>query len=249
MSGLVVVSPHLDDAVLSAWLVLVQNPDSTVVTCFSGVPAEGVRGSWDERSGMGAASAAVAARRREDEAALAFAPARPVHLDLLDVQYRIAAAPPPLDELVEALRPELTDAEEVWLPAGIGGHADHLLAGAAARAALRPAQRAHVYADLPYAGQPGWPVAISGGPRDRMVDAVLAGRGIHPETAWRQALASLPVGPVQIRPLSRHQRTAKLRALGCYGSQLDALRCGPGHPLRSRRLFRREVCWPLMPTS
>jgi hypothetical protein len=49
----------------------------------------------------------------------------------------------------------------------------------------------------------------------------------------------------RVHKLSRSQFRRKRHAVHQYSSQLDALRCGPRHPLRERRLFAYEVHWAL----
>jgi LmbE family N-acetylglucosaminyl deacetylase len=248
VSEVVVVSPHLDDAVLSAWLVLSGAPGTAVVTCFAGTPDPSVRGDWDARTGYGSAAEAVAARRAEDEAALRRCAGRPVHLDLLDEQYRLGAAVP-REDLVARLRTALAGAGQVWLPAGLGAHVDHLATREAGLAAVRPGQAVHLYADLPYGGQPGWPPRVSRSARDLAVQALLATlRRDTPAGHWSRTLAGAGVatGPARVRALSRSEYRAKVDAVRRYRSQLAELRCGPRHPLRERRLFAREVSWPVL---
>lgn len=249
MTGVVVVSPHLDDAVLSAWLALAASPGARVVSCFAGAPEPRVRGAWDARTGSGSAPRAVTARRAEDASALRLTGSEPVHLDLLDEQYRDGAAAPHAD-LVRLLRRQVAGAGEVWLPAGLGGHVDHVAARDAALAAVAPGQRVRLYADLPYAGQPGWPVDVTHAPRDVLVHGLLQVQR-RPTRAreWRATLDGLGIRADVTRRhvvrLTRAQFAAKVRAVRAYASQLDALRCGPRHPLRERRLFAYEVHWAL----
>jgi LmbE family N-acetylglucosaminyl deacetylase len=244
-----VVSPHLDDAVLSAWLVLAEARSVRVITCFAGSPAGVFRGRWDERTGIVSAAAAVAARRAEDVRALALTGSEPVHLDLLDDQYR-EGPDASTACLAQPLRDNLAGAAEVWLPAAIGAHPDHVAARDAALAATRTGQRVRMYADLPYAGQPGWPVDVTHAPRDFAVEcySLLLGRP-GPARQWRSTLESVKITVDgrhrRVRKLSRAQFHRKCRAVHQYTSQLEALRCGPRHPLRERRLFAYEVHWAL----
>ena len=87
----VVVSPHLDDAVFSCGQWLGNAPRCTVLTVFAGFP-EGRRRltSWDERCGFAGAEEAMATRRDEDRHALELLSADPFWLDYLDSQYRAA---------------------------------------------------------------------------------------------------------------------------------------------------------------
>lgn len=247
MSTVAVVSPHLDDAVLSAFLVLADAHRARVISCFAGVPATAVRGEWDQRTGLASAAAAVAARRAEDKQALGLTGSEAVHLDLLDEQYR-GGAEPPYAKLLALLREHLAGAREVWLPAGLGGHTDHLAARDAALAATTPAQRVRVYADLPYAGQPAWPVDVTHAPRDLAVHCLLSALA-HPRPVqtWQSTLDSAALGILPIRRhvvrLTRSQFRHKVAAVHRYRTQLGALRCGPRHPLRERRLFAFEVHW------
>ena len=83
----VVLSPHLDDAVLSAWHVLSAPRDVTAVTVFAGIPEPGFVTDLDRSHGAQESAAWVRQRRREDKIALALAGRTPLHLDQLDVQF------------------------------------------------------------------------------------------------------------------------------------------------------------------
>jgi LmbE family N-acetylglucosaminyl deacetylase len=195
--------------------------------------------------------AVVVSRRAEDRAALALTASEPVHLDLLDAQYRVADGEQQalVDELADHLRPCLLDAAEVWIPAGLGGHTDHLMTREAALAAATAGQRVYAYADLPYAGQPAWPADVTGGLRDRVVHAATkVMRQPTPTTMWQSVLQDLPLDGrdvTRILRLTPSQRRSKRRAVSRYTSQLAALKCGPRNPLRQRRLFAYEAYWPL----
>lgn len=250
MTRVVVVSPHLDDAVLSAWLVLARNPRARVVSCFAGTPPSSVSGAWDTATKFASAEQAVAARRREDISALALTGSEAVHLDLLDEQYRNGRNSPSR-QVTDLLRTHLAGAEEVWLPAGLGNHTDHLLARDAALAATAQTNQAiRLYADLPYAGQPAWPMDVTRALPDRVRNHLLiALNRPTPAEQWRSTLATATLGqrlgPRVVEQLPRPDLHAKVGAVRCYVSQLEALRCGPKHPLRERRIFACEVHWPL----
>lgn len=251
MTRVAVVSPHLDDAVLSAWLVLAQNPEARVISCFAGTPPGSVSGTWDTATKFASAEQAVTARRREDTAALALTASEAVHLDLLDEQYR-NGQDPPSRQLTDLLRTHLADAEEVWLPAGLGDNADHLLVRDAALVAIgRTGQRIWLYADLPYASEHAWPLEVTGAARNRMRHHLLPTLGWpKPEELWRATLSAAALGPGLDRQvvtrLTRPQFRAKITAVRCYTSQLEALGCGPKHRFREHRIFAYEVHWPLL---
>jgi LmbE family N-acetylglucosaminyl deacetylase len=149
----VVVSPHLDDAVLSCGEFIAANHDCVVVTVFAGEPSEGTHTEWDRRCGLTSGAVAVQTRREEDRKAIARLAATPVHLPFLDDQYRERPDPQlevrvagALGAVVEALSPGV-----VVMPLGLG-HRDHRLTRDACLsvAARRPAQRWCAYAEAMY---------------------------------------------------------------------------------------------------
>ncbi len=247
----VVISPHLDDAVLSAWVVLRSSAPARVISCFAGVPPGSAAGSWDAATGGDTGPASMARRRAEDVRALRRTATEVVHLDLLDSQYRTPSDSEGLvDTLVTLLGPHLEDAREVWLPAAVGGHEDHELTTRASLIATggRPCRR-FLYADLPYAGQPAWPATVTGGVRNAAVHLLSLATGTPtPSSVWRAALTAVPDGwadVVRVHKLTAPQRRQKWRAVREYRSQLRALRCGRRNVLRRRRVFAYEVYWPL----
>src|SRR4051795_10216439 len=139
----VVLSPHLDDAVLSCWHLLAGG-DATVVTVFAGVPQPGTCGWWDRLTGASDSAARARERLEEDSRALALAGARSVRLDLLDEQYRGNGEAP---AVAEAIAEHVRDADAVYAPLGILLHSDHALVRDSALA-LREDLR--IYADHPH---------------------------------------------------------------------------------------------------
>jgi LmbE family N-acetylglucosaminyl deacetylase len=146
MTPVLVVSPHLDDAVLSAGQFLAGLPGAVVVTMLAGVPDPPVTTRWDAMSGFTTSQEAVETRRAEDEAALALLKATPVHLDFLDGQYAPADPSALADavlEQVECHRPEF-----VVGPLGVHHH-DHERVRDAVLAANLDVPL-WLYEDLPY---------------------------------------------------------------------------------------------------
>ena len=83
-----VVSPHLDDAVLSCGEFLSAASDATVVTVFAGMPADcGVSTDYDRQCGFVSAEHAMRTRWQEDRAALATLGVELMHLPCVDSQY------------------------------------------------------------------------------------------------------------------------------------------------------------------
>lgn len=146
-----VVSPHLDDAVFSCGQLLAARPGSVVVTACTGVPSDDQPlTEWDAESGFASARAAVRARRDEDARAMDIVGASQMGLDLLDGQYEL----PPDHE--HRLRRALHDAIAghptlpLFVPLGIRHH-DHQLVGRLARRIARSlALPVLAYEELPY---------------------------------------------------------------------------------------------------
>jgi LmbE family N-acetylglucosaminyl deacetylase len=157
--NVLVVSPHLDDAVLSCGQLLAAAGSSVVVTVFAGVPpSELPVTDYDVRSGWVNAQAAVIGRRLEDDRATSVLGVdRSYHLAFFDRQYAI-----PNDEtqIIDALAevfyehlvraPVEFDEHVVFAPVGLL-HPDHAQVSMCARAAIErfPRARFVFYEDLP----------------------------------------------------------------------------------------------------
>jgi LmbE family N-acetylglucosaminyl deacetylase len=156
---ILVVSPHLDDAVMSCGHVIRRFPDCVVLTIFAGDDVDwSEMTAWDRASGFDAGTNVLAVRTGEDDRALAALGARAMRLPYLDQQYR----DPGISPSVEALREEIATAirqvgaETVFFPLGLV-HADHRLTADASLTAARllPGLRWFAYQELPYAYENG----------------------------------------------------------------------------------------------
>jgi LmbE family N-acetylglucosaminyl deacetylase len=89
LSRILVLSPHLDDAVLGCGHLLAAHPGTTVLTVFAGAPATYPEPMtwWDQLAGFSSGDDPLVARRREDVEALDELGARPVWLDFVEHQY------------------------------------------------------------------------------------------------------------------------------------------------------------------
>jgi len=158
MASELIISPHLDDAVLGCGHWLAAHPGTTVLTVFAGAPPDAAqrRTDWDGRCGFGDAAQAIAARRAEDAAALRRLRAEPLWLDFLDSQYGDS---PDAGKLADALQARLQalSPRRLLLPLGLF-HSDHQLCH---EAACRAAQRLPTpplllaYEDVGYRVMPG----------------------------------------------------------------------------------------------
>lgn len=225
----IVLSPHLDDAVLSCWHVLDGPLDVRVVNVFTGSP-NGRRGVWDELTGAADSAARMGERREEDRAALAVAGRASVDLPLLDVQYRGAGETP---DVPSTLAPHLAPGPVVLAPAALGVHRDHELVRRAALGAARRGCHIRLYADLPHAVPYGWPSSVTGRP---------TGPNLQPEAGWRprlaDAAADLGALRMEVHALEPPAFERKLAAVRRYATQVRALE----HMLPLDEL-RYEVTW------
>jgi LmbE family N-acetylglucosaminyl deacetylase len=139
LERIVVVSPHFDDAVQGAGLLLARHPGSTVLTVFAGPPAAypDPPSEWDALGGFAPGDDVVALRREEYVAALDVLGAVPQWLGFADHQYLDAAeraTPEAVAAAVAAALKELRPTA-VFVPFGLG-NPDHDVTHLAARLLL-----------------------------------------------------------------------------------------------------------------
>jgi LmbE family N-acetylglucosaminyl deacetylase len=145
-----VISPHLDDAVLSVGQVIGAHPGAVVVTVFAGMPPTGSVNEYDNRCGFSDGSQAIRHRRKEDIDALSMLRAQPVHLDVLSAQYSNtyddAEIIGRIDQLITELQPAC-----ILGPVGLI-HPDHVCLGRLwpLAASRHPDVPAYAYEELPY---------------------------------------------------------------------------------------------------
>jgi LmbE family N-acetylglucosaminyl deacetylase len=228
------LSPHLDDAVLGCWSMLTSDLDVQVVNVFAGVPPVGFVSAWDHKCGAASSADQMHQRRAEDAQVLTPLVGPPANLAFLDMQYgrrdgsRVTMSS--LDRAVAEIAPAVS---LVYAPAALGeGHVDHRLVRAYARGLPRAGIPIRLYADLPYAARPAWP------------DWVRVGR--PPGRGDR----SLPAGlrhadAIDVVNLGNHEVHEKLKALQEYGTQFTALD-EEGY-LTDPHTLRHEVFWSFLP--
>jgi hypothetical protein len=86
--AVVVVSPHLDDAGVSAWWLLSQLDEVHVVTVFTAPALDGAPSYWDRQLGFSSSDEAIEARLAEDRRAIGLTNASSTHLNLREREYR-----------------------------------------------------------------------------------------------------------------------------------------------------------------
>jgi LmbE family N-acetylglucosaminyl deacetylase len=234
-----VLAPHLDDAVIDCWSVLAEPADVRVATVFTGEPPQGVLVHWDRLVRAHDSATLMRERREEDRAALALAGREPIHLPLLPDPYRPPGRRPRLREIDALVTAAVPAVSRLLAPATLAVvHPDHLVVRSYALAAAAAGVPVELYADAPYAVQYGWPGWVTGEEPDPRLD---------PEVAWRAGKADLPHlltrERARVVALDDAQAAAKLAALRCYASQLPMLEGGPAGRLNHRGVHGFEVFW------
>lgn len=229
---LLVISPHLDDAVLACGDLLSTRLGALIVTVCAGTPRDGgVLTEWDAACGFSSAEQAMAQRRAEDARALGAIGARAQWLAWLDDQYADdrRAHEPAGAEAVYAIAHDLQqairtfDAAVILCPLGLF-HRDHQRVHQAARIALgdEPHRAWFAYEEAAYRRIPGLV-------QQRLLDLA------------RHAIIATPVA---VAPSGLRD---KRRAIDCYASQLRGL-ATPGRPGFADALAP-ESYWHLWPTA
>jgi LmbE family N-acetylglucosaminyl deacetylase len=232
----VILSPHLDDAVLSCWHVLCGPGDVSVINVFAGVPpSESGASWWDRLTGASDSAARMVERRAEDRAAFEIAGRTAIHLDFLDEQYEPEGQS--VDTIAAALRDLIDPETVVYAPAALGEHADHEQVRSAALELAASGQAVRLYADHPHAVRDGWPAWVNGA-KEHAKANVAAG--------WDRRLTE--AGVTRLRPpvhhLSSAEQQRKLRAASAYRTQITALASAFGE-IHGFPAIPDEIVWPV----
>ena len=226
------LSPHLDDAVIDCWSVLTAPGELNVVNVFAGVPPPGRTTHWDRIVGAADSAELMRSRIEEDRAALARPGRTPVNLDFLEYQQREDRRPPTLGAIDAAVTGVVQAASRLYAPAVLGTpHPDHLRVRAYALACAEAGIPVELYADLPYAVVYGWPHWVTGEARHPHLDV---------DAYWGEQ----PSGEPRVVALDDAEAAAKLDAMRAYATQFPSLDRGPIGLLSNPRVHRFEVYWP-----
>lgn len=238
-----VISSHLDDAVLSASHVLM-NAQCSVLTVFAGPPPDSITLTpWDALTGASSSSERHHERIAENHRALGILGTAGHCLDEPEKQFRRGRSPN-TPRISKEIASQLSGVKTLWIPAGIGRDPDHLLARNITLSALQARHTIDVgfYADFPHVARYGWASWITGLPAEKYLrpDMWLASEMEH------IGLANKKLKPHVVK-LSPAERERKSVAINAYGTQVAAL------GLDNRRLALRkgaldyEVRWTVPP--
>jgi LmbE family N-acetylglucosaminyl deacetylase len=200
-----VLSPHLDDAVLSLGAGIAratgEGAEVRIITVLAGDPfSDAAAGPWDRAGGFRSAREAAEARRGEDLEACSIVGAQPVWLPFGDSNYGRGASD---NEIWAAVVDAVRGADLVVIPRSPLTHVDHAWLANLVVAKRASLPSCALYVEQPYAYHAG-------------------GRTIQKPPAKLRGLAPTPLA-WQALPVTSIHRRAKRRAMRSYGSQLRRL--------------------------
>ena len=238
MNGAVIFSPHLDDAALSASSRLIAGRID-IITIFTGMPpAEIELGNFDRLTGATSSHARMLERWSEDDEAMKILNCETSRLGELDQEYR--NGPVDKSKLVRLIKPFMRNAAEVWAPAGIGSHPDHIATRDAVIATVPTEADLYLYAEIPYSLRFGWPSWVNGQEGSQYLDL----------SFWlERELDSCGLNRQKLEPavfeLDSDLKRRKERAVLCYRTQLPVLRLSPADAPRWQEFLTYELAWKI----
>jgi hypothetical protein len=167
-----------------------------------------------------------------------FRHARPIRFVVLRIPFRrpplYTTPPPSVEQIAHAISDLAQPSSTLWVPAAIGGHADHVLVRQAGLLLAARGMDVRLYADLPYAiwhgGWPGW----VGSEQDRRTPD-------HASRWWLRYLEGLrasigdPIHEARVVRLGASEVARKSLAVRRYRTQFASLNGG-----RTRGRFDQE---------
>jgi LmbE family N-acetylglucosaminyl deacetylase len=223
---IVVVSPHLDDGVLSLGAAMAawtrRGAQVALLTVFGCNPdSDAPAGGWDGRAGFGTEGEAARARREEDRRACAILGMAPRWLPFGSVDFERGGDEADVAAAVEGA---LDGAETVLLPGFPLNHPDHAWLVRALAGRGLGGGRVGLYAEQPYARRAG--------------TAPRAPSWAEDAIGGRVSFAPVPSGV--------RERVAKWRAIRAYRTQLPLLAM-KGSLRRGPHVWAwtpEQVAWP-----
>ncbi len=204
----VIISPHLDDAVLSCGEFMSTYPGCTVMTVFAGAPERYPvpQREWDRQSGFHDGDDVMQRRREEDRAALRSLDASPIHLDFIEHTYNVGDRPVSPEVLAPEIESALREIDPtlILFPFGLA-NPDHDVT----HQAMMQVRDAYRCGD----GEPAW-----------MVYEDCGYKHIPGMLAWRVSqLFRAKHWPTPVCPRIDRAKSRKADAIQCYPTQLRAL--------------------------
>jgi len=237
----VLLSPHLDDAVLDCWCVLTGPGAVRVVNVFAGCPRPGALGYFERLAGASDSAAHQRRRIAEDREALGRAGRSATNLDFLALVHRRGRPEPSFAQLDAAVSAHGPAASSVYAPAALGTpHPDHEFVRSYAVVLARQGIPVRLYADLPYCALYGWPWWVTGAEPDLSLDV---------DAYWSASLdgAAALCGRerAEVVRLPGPAAAAKLAAMRMYRAEFAVLDRGPVRQLSNPAIHGFEVFWPV----
>jgi LmbE family N-acetylglucosaminyl deacetylase len=224
-----VVSPHLDDGVLSLGAAITRatsrGADVMVLTVLAGDPdSDGPASAWDTFCGFPTAGVAARARRVEDRRACALLGATPEWLPFSDEQYGHGADE---DTIWSSVEPHLEGADLVLTPGFPLHHGDHAFVTSMLLSRLPGDAPLALYVEQPYAN---FAVMGRGFTREPMLTTLRI--ALRTESARKLQEPALSAGMLELVPsrvswnaagTPASDRRKKNAAIRAYESQLRGL--------------------------
>jgi hypothetical protein len=155
---------------------------------------------------------------------------------------------PDAGQLAERIVQAVPDASSLCVPAGIGGHRDHLLVREAGAVLSSRGMTVRLYADMPYAVRYGWPAWV-GAPEGERKNDRASGFWARELEALRPQVGD-PVQRARVVRLTPHERARKKAAVRRYATQVGSLNAGRTRGrLDEESTFEYEVYWELPPQT
>lgn len=222
---ILVLSPHMDDAMLSASAIVLQR-ECEVWTVFTGRPVPPQTTSWDLSCGFPDSDATINARKAEDAAAFEDTSARTRHLDFLEGAYATReqhrAALPLIDAEIDAwLRDHPTGV--LVIPACAGLH----MPPPVWEPLLRRVRRSARGADHQTVPTSGASDVTSAEPAAAREDAAGHTPGSQPRVSLLRRMMALPVGPARSMAQKALHAEYTRRRRATMGA--DGLAANPDH--------------------
>ncbi len=154
-----------------------------------------------------------------------------------------AVEPPDLNQMADAILRAVPDATSIWVPAGIGGHTDHMLVRQAGLLLAARGLKVRLYADMPYVLRFGWPAWLKGAGEHRLMDRASTYWASHFKGAIKPENVAKQARIVHLTPAERQHKAEAIRR---YATQFESVGAGRMRGwLRQHDALDYEVYWEI----